>query len=1807
MSSDFDVGPLTWVKGEIDLALQRAGEALTAFAENPADDTRLKFAQTHLHQAHGALSVVGLDGITQFTESIEQLIGVIERDHPPHATSAAAAAEEAITAVRHYLDDIVAGMPNQPLRLYPQYHALAVARRSPDTSPAELFYPDLNQRPPRRERQPAPLPAAQLELEIRRARFAYQRGLLKWLKHDDRGLGEMRTALDSIEKLQTQPAARSFWWAALALMDVLSGGGVSIDLGSRRLCARIDSQIRKLLGGSRTVAERLMRDVLYNVAVSTSVSKQVELVRSAYRLADLVPTVEAHPAIVPMAGALRAVRELLATAKDDWNRFAAGTASALPQFHECATQLAAQAQELGQVDFSRLMASIAAVAAMLRKEPLQGNEANALEVATALLLAENALDGFANLGVEFAHQVDVMAGRLNALLRGEPLQAMQAPQLDEMSRRAQERLLMSHVAREVQTNLAQIEQTLDAFFRDPSRNAELAALGKPMKQVEGALSVLGEMRAVDVLRECEAELVRFAGDDYKPAPEDFEAVANKLSAIGFFVERLQHGKADIDAIMTPGAKPEIDEAGAGEAAASVEAELAQATRDARTLMDALKEKPGDEALRGEIKQNLEAIRDDAGLVADSRLEQGAVAAIAALESAAPESAAAHLEKALADIATAPVAAAPSKEAVRLAGSSAAEIDAELLEIFIEEAHDVLAAVNENYQRVLAQAHDREALTTVRRSFHTLKGSGRMVGLSELGETAWAVEQVLNRWLQGEMELTPALLAMIRDAQKVFEGWVNQLESGGGRYYDSAALVAACERLKLEGGEPPETPPPGAAIPPSHPAAEVPQPVAPATPPPAAVAEAMFASEEVQQIELPELEPIDFEMPEEAPGSAIEDIALGDTSLSPTLYEMYLEEARTHLATLDAELGSPGSQPSPEMIRAAHTLAGISATVGIAPVNKLAHALEGALVRFAAAPAAMEAEEHQRVSATVVHLRHMVDRVSTRQMPDEESVLSQRLNELNPPEHLPEALAIANESGREVEAVVAESLPVPTPPEQPSSQPAVMLPAAAEHPAAESHGEGAHEGDRRKLRLTDDLDPQLLPVFLEEAQDLLSEVGADLRHWRANPEDQEAALRLKRLLHTLKGSARMAGAMTIGEIVHGIESHVDQLHGAPALAFLDEFDAAFDRVHGMVEDLAHPELRAAAVETEAAAPGAGKAAETETAESEVELAAARAMLRVRADMVDKLANEAGEMAIARSRIEGEMRTLKISLLDLTENVIRLRGQLREIEIQAESQMQSRQAMSSEKHMEFDPLEFDRFTRFQELTRMMAESVNDVTTVQHTLLRNLENADAAVNAQARLNRELSQALMSVRMVPFNSIADRLYRIVRQSGKEAEKRANLDIRGGQTELDRSVLEKMTGPLEHLLRNAIGHGLEPAEWRRSAGKAEIGQITLNVTQAGNEISIELSDDGRGLDFGRIRAKAVERGLIAADQPASDAQLTQMIFMSGFSTAEELTEMAGRGVGMDVVKNETAALGGRIEVHTQSGRGTTFRILLPLTLAVTQAVLARAGGRTYVIPSAMVAQVLELRADMTERVRNEGLAEWLGQSYAYRYLPRLLGDTTALPQTARRHWVLLLRAGTQRLAVEVDDMLGNQEIVVKNIGEQISRVVGISGATVLGDGEIALIINPIALASREATLATLATPATPAPAPEPVASAPIVMVVDDSLTVRKITGRLLAREGYQVITAKDGVDALEQTLEVVPDVMLVDIEMPRMDGFDLTRNVRADARLKNVPIIMITSRIADKHRNYAKDIGVNNYLGKPYDEDELLRLIAGYVNAVEE
>ncbi|MDH5264547.1 MAG: response regulator [Betaproteobacteria bacterium] len=787
----------------------------------------------------------------------------------------------------------------------------------------------------------------------------------------------------------------------------------------------------------------------------------------------------------------------------------------------------------------------------------------------------------------------------------------------------------------------------------------------------------------------------------------------------------------------------------------------------------------------------------------------------------------------------------------------------------------------------------------------------------------------------------------------------------------------------------------------------------------------------------------------------------------------------------------------------------------------------------------------------------------------------------------------------------------------AAEPPPAEPAAPEAEAARPFEAGK---DQRKIK--DDVDRDLLPIFLEEARELVPAVSDGLRRWKATPADHSPAADLRRHLHTLKGSARMTGLMRLGELAHVLETRVIDMgeHASPPVREFEEAEDRIDRFSVALErlsrgedlqDLIPIEVPVSAVfeqQKDKPTPLAVIAAAAEAMAQQQglppELREVRAaLLRVNADLVDQFVNEAGELSIARSRIEGEMAAFKRALSDLAENVSRMRTQLREIEIASEGQMQSRLKEQEEHGATFDPLEFDRFTRMQELTRFLAESLADVITLQQGLQKNIDETELAILQQARLNRELQQGLMGVRLVPLGNLADRFYRVVRQTAKELGKKANLEIKGIRVELDRSMLEKITAPFEHLLRNAVAHGIETPEARAAAGKPEIGEISIDAVQRGNEVVLTISDDGQGLNFRRIRERAIERGMLQAGDQLGEAALAQFIFLPGFSTATEVTQIAGRGVGMDVVKAEITSLGGRVELASSPGKGATFTITLPLTLAVTQAVMLRAGDRLYAVPSVMIDQVQEYRAPAYAEVAGRGEVQWKGNAYPLRSLLTLLGERDS-PLPPRQIPVLLLKSGVERAAIRVDEIVGNREVVVKTIGPQLARLAGVAGATVLGNGQVVLILNPVNLVHRKAAPGEVivAVPEEPVPQePAKAKAAPLVMVVDDSLTVRKITGRMLTREGYEFVTAKDGVDALQQLQDVRPDVILLDVEMPRMDGFEFARNVRLDESTKSIPIIMITSRTADKHRNRAIELGVNEYMGKPYQEEQLLALIARY------
>jgi chemosensory pili system protein ChpA (sensor histidine kinase/response regulator) len=753
--------------------------------------------------------------------------------------------------------------------------------------------------------------------------------------------------------------------------------------------------------------------------------------------------------------------------------------------------------------------------------------------------------------------------------------------------------------------------------------------------------------------------------------------------------------------------------------------------------------------------------------------------------------------------------------------------------------------------------------------------------------------------------------------------------------------------------------------------------------------------------------------------------------------------------------------------------------------------------------------------------------------------------------------------------------------------------------------------------------------------------------------------LQRDLHTLKGGARMAGIFPIGELGHAMESLLEVV--AEGKRELDQtgvvvLERAFDRLHGMVTRVGERKAialpanligqidalakgraleagtaaapaepvaerpattaldRQAAAAEEAAvtrpvfAPTTGSAsgmaplsAPIDALDEGEDIGGVRApqeQVRIRADLLDRLVNYAGEVAIYRARLEQQLGAFRSNLGELGQTTTRLREQLRKLDIETEAQIIARYQREGEASDEqFDPLELDRFTTQQQLSRSLAESAADLVSLQGSLDDLTRQYETLLLQQSRVSSDLQEGLMRTRMVPFDALVPRLRRVLRQSGSETGKQVNLKVDGASGEMDRNVLDRMTAPLEHMLRNAVAHGLELPADRKKAGKPEEGMVRVQVQREGSEVVLKISDDGRGLDKEAIRRKAIERGLLKPDAEVSDAALYGFILETGFSTAQTVSRLAGRGVGMDVVYSEIRQLGGSLSIASEVGKGSTFTIRLPFTLAVTQAVFVKIGDTSFAVPIASVQGVGRMgRAELDKQLATDNPSfTYAGESYAIHDLGTLIGHAPAKAQDSLQMPLLLARSGDLRAAICIDQVLGSKEIVVKPVGPQVNSIPGIFGATIMGDGRVVVILDVAPLVRRQANIdrSIELVPAAPAPVARRI---PAVMVVDDSITMRKVTGRVLERHNMEVLTAKDGVDAIEKMAERVPDLMLLDIEMPRMDGYELAQNMKSDPRLKDVPIIMITSRTGDKHRQRAFDIGVNRYLGKPYQEVELMR-----------
>ena len=1259
------------------------------------------------------------------------------------------------------------------------------------------------------------------------------------------------------------------------------------------------------------------------------------------------------------------------------------------------------------------------------------------------------------------------------------------------------------------------------------------------------------------------------------------------------------------------------------------------------------------------------------------------------------------------------------------GAKPIHIDPELLTLYIEEAREEVARIAKLFPAWEQNPLETDALAGVRRAFHTLKGSGRMVGATDIAEFAWSIENLLNKIIENTLQRSPAILATIRDASAIAGELVTALEAGQGAPANVQAIVDRAHALAANR---------------AGPSAQT------------ATMEILERTLETRRDDVidatgrvPTLQAAPEPAPVESSIEVVEDWATGqdggeeivlsapeeEASEDLQLREIYSRETQVNIAAVLRYIEGEQTRGSPHIVseeayRACHTLSGSSrmaeARHGIRLTAPLEHWVRKSFdsgVGLEAAELALLADCMNAMQSVASHLDESTGFFQSH------TALLARLDEAT--EKLEQRII---DAARAAEATAAQP--------QVAAPQVSVAPAVAAPPASFPVGASAAPAPAPVAQVAEDVltdfDQEIASIFTDEAVELIDQAQGALAQWNENRSSVDGLDALKRPLHTLKGGARMAGLIPMGDLSHEIETLFMQIDSgivAPddrafglAQTALDELarmresvssgkgvptaNGLIARIHALATPGSAAPVAPAPVAPVAAAPAPARApvapmpapvavaplvappapkpappapvvaapppapkpvpppaniaavpmpkpayvppppraeplpdppvlapvwAPSSEPPSIVTRAAAKEpvsagfnklsdaadapllppgavppgrepaapadraeLARVDAELLDQLLNNSGEASIARARLEQQIGSIDFNVGELSRTVTRLKEQLRKLELETEAQILHRFEEEKGQKSEFDPLELDRYSSIQQFSRGLAETANDVGSIQQLLENLTKDTQNLLTQQARTITELQNGLMRTRMVPFQRHVQRLARIVRQAATDTHKKAELQIEGASGELDRQVLERMMPPFEHMLRNAVAHGIETPEERKKRGKNESGTITISLHREGSEVVVEVSDDGAGMNLKAIRDKGISLGMVRADQQLSDEDIMQLVLEPGFSTAGAVSTLSGRGVGMDVVASEIKKLGGALHMETKPGEGSRFTIRLPLTLAISHALILRANDELYALPLPTVEGVVRLsRAEVEAHLGPEAPAfEYGGQKYRFQHLAFYVGrEPGPLPDGDVTVPVILVRAGEHSTGLVTDELVGSREIVVKSVGPQIAAIRGISGATILGDGRIVIILDIGALVRTDWRVR-----AEPVMPREKTDTRSIALVVDDSITVRRVTQRLLERNGMRVLTARDGVDAMEMLQEHTPDIILLDIEMPRMDGYEVATQVRADPRLSGIPIIMITSRVGEKHRARAIEIGVDDYLGKPYQEAQLLEAI---------
>ena len=1775
--TDISSQTLHVVAKELAVTLGGARAALEAYAERVDQPDLLDKCADHLHVAHGVLRLVEVYGAALLAEEMEHVArylsdaGIDEK----RQSDGLDALMRAMVQLPTYLERVLSGGRDLALVLLPLLNDLRSVRGSPLLSEGTLLLLNLKSDQTPQIHKPGD-PQMSLAQWARRLRPRYQQGLLGFIRGErpEQNLAILAKVAEKLEQVATTQPVFQFWWVTGAILEALRAHALDASATLKRLLGQADRQIKALytIGETRYCESPpldLLNNLLYYVARATTNEGRIGAVRASFKLSELLPVDDSieqerqnlsAPSVKLMRTVAAAIKEDLSKVKDVLDIFMRRGGGRVEELAPQLDLLKKISDTLGVLGLGelrqRVQQEIAGLAALLASGAQPADEA-LLKVAGVLLSVEDSLD-------------DQLLGLILPAAANNHAAAAAGGDDQEF------RLVSEAVLRECIVNLARIKEAISVAVQKPTGIAPQGLDNVPqlLRGITAGLLMLGKGRAVALMDSIGIHVRKLVEPGARaPDPERLERVADAIVSVEYYMETIQNGRTDPWYMLD----------------------------NAENCISALDE---------EAPQRVPELRPPGvEMQATVKLDPRATVVLDPTQLLPPR-------------------AVPAAGAGATPADEAHAIDPQLLELFIEEAKEEIASIGNGFPLWEQNPMDIESLARMRRSFHTLKGSGRMVGARQIGEFAWCIENLLNRIIDKTVSRTPGMIALLRAAITALLHLVEHLETG-------RPLAVPVEDIMARAS--------------TYAAGQASDQAFADLAPEDRIGAAVSTQEAPR--------PADAQPADAQPAmaqAAVAPPAPHPSPMDPVLHDIYSKETANHLKEIREYLGRRSGMLAPHdlpesVYRAVHTLSGSStmaeARHGIRITEPLNHYMRKVFDSghgLSDAGLALLADFVKAIENVVSHIEESTIFFA------EQPQLLERVRALE----------------AELDATLAQ------PPDETGA--AIVVPRPLPGPAPKVEA----------------FDLEIANIYSEEATELLEEAQASVNAWNRDRKNKEPVAELQRQLHTLKGGARMAGIAAMGDLSHELETLVIQIDGGFVVAndhahrvlqmSLDELARMRDMVGAgnlppaaialiaqirslsagdaapwlgaavaagatrapvpasapRVDTAANPPtapaapaaLQAAAappppVETAPpsdAVPGLAEdsvsAGGTEDSLSHLEMSSAPVlpgregvpverseMARVDAELLDTMLNNAGEVSIFRARLDQQVNSIDFNLAELARTVTRLKEQLRGMEIETEAQVLHRHRDEDERRSDFDPLELDRYSSLQQFSRALAETAGDVGSIQGLLETLTREAQNLLTQQARVITELQNSLMRTRMVPFQRHVQRLTRLVRQAGNDTGKRAELTVEGAAAELDRQVLERMVPPLEHMLRNAVVHGIETPERRTALGKPEVGRISVSLQRDGAEVVIVVADDGAGINVKLIREKAISLGLAEPQAKLTDEEAIQLILEPRFSTAGLVTQAAGRGVGMDVVATEVKKLGGGLFIESTVGAGSRFTIRLPFTLAISQALIVRIAEEIYALPLATVEGVVRLPKSIVARHLGKDAPpfEYGGQRYRFQQLGSFVGiGPTRLPDGDVSMSVALIKAGEHSTALVTDELVGSREIVVKSLGPQISAIRGIAGATILGDGRIVIILDMGSLVRSEWRARASETPVL-----DQRDRRTFALVVDDSITVRRVTQRLLERNGMRVLTAKDGIEAVALLQENVPDVILLDIEMPRMDGYEVAAQVRNDPRLKHIPIVMITSRVSEKHRARAIELGVDDYLGKPYQESQLLDAIEPLVH----